>query len=156
MTNSLKLMRCLILASICFCLAPGQSRLEPTDQAVSLTGILRIAHGFGPPGYGEDKKVDIPISYWVLELPFKVTAACTPSRADLADIECGETNRIRLFFPAHPSDNDIEPRARKLRGHRAIVTGVLRRRDAIYQITPLYMDVADIQPVVVRKNSVRR
>jgi hypothetical protein len=118
--------------------------MQPTDHTVSLNGILQIVHGFGPPGYGEDKKVDAKLSYWVLDLPFKVTLACTPSRADLADIECGSTSRIRLFFPVELSDSELESRARKLIGHKATITGVLRRRTAMYQITPVYMNVADI------------
>jgi hypothetical protein len=120
---------------------------QPTDHAISLSGILRIVHGLGPPGYGEDKNVDIKISYWVLDLPFKVTVACTPTRADLADIECGSTSRIRLFFPVEPPDKDLESRARKLIGHKATVTGILQRRTAMIEITPVYMKVADIMDV---------
>jgi len=121
--------------------------IQPTDQPISLSGVLRIVHGFGPPGYGEDKKVDIKISYWVLELPYKLTVACTPSSPDLVDIQCGSTDRIRLFFPIEPVDNDVEVRAKKLLGHKTIVTGILQRRTSMIEITPVYMNVVDIEAV---------
>jgi len=125
-------------------LAAAKTIVQPTDRPVSLRGTLRIIHGFGPPGYGEDKKVDAKISYWVLDLPFNVSVACTPSRADLADIECGSTDRLRLFFPIEPSDSELESRAKKLMGRKVIVTGVVRRRTAMIQITPVYMNVLGI------------
>lgn len=136
--------RLLLLLSLFVPLVLPQAIMEPTDHPVSLDGVLRIVHGFGAPGYGEDKKVDARISYWALDLPFKVNIACTPSRPDFADIECGATSRLRLFFPVSPSDNDLESKAKRLRGHKATVTGVLHRRVSMYQITPVYMDIADI------------
>lgn len=150
MCNGLRL---LLLPSLFVSMALPQAITEPTDHPVSLDGVLRIVHGFGAPGYGEDKKVDARISYWALDLPFKVTIACTPSRPDFAEIECGTTSRLRLFFPVSPSDNDLESRAKKLMGHKATVTGMLHRRVSMYQITPVYMDVADITAVPVRPGS---
>jgi hypothetical protein len=134
----------LLLAVVFVSTTSAQVTVEPADRPVSLDGVLRILHGFGPPGYGEDKKNDARISYWTIDLAFKVTVACTPSRPELADIECGATSRLRLFFPVPPSGTDLESRARKLVGHRATVTGVLHRRVAMYQITPVYMDLIDI------------
>jgi hypothetical protein len=116
-----------------------------------MTGILRIAHGFGPPGYGAYKKTDVRISYWVLDLPFQATVACTPSSALLAEIECGATSRIRLFIPAVPPDYDLDSRARKLLGRKATVTGVLVRRTTMSEITPIYMDVADVVPATAAR-----
>lgn len=142
--NTVCKLKLFVLAWIFLSISWGQAIVQPTDRAISLTGVVRIVHGYGAPGYGEDKKVDARISYFALDLPFKVTVACTPSREDLADIECGATNRVRLFFPVQPAGIDLESRARKLVGRRVVVTGALRRRTSMYQITPVYLNVADV------------
>jgi hypothetical protein len=36
--------------------ANAQVIMEPSDRPVALSGTIREVHGFGPPGYGEDKK----------------------------------------------------------------------------------------------------
>lgn len=137
--------RVVLLASICVCATSlGQTTVERSDQPVSLTGILKIARGYGPPGYGEDKKVDIPVSYWALYLPMKITIACPPSDEKFKDIDCGETNRLRLFLPDSPPNGELDTQARKLVGRKVVVTGVLQRRDAMIQMTPIYMNVLKI------------
>jgi hypothetical protein len=35
--------------------AGGHAILEPLDQGVALAGELGEVHGYGPPGYGENK-----------------------------------------------------------------------------------------------------
>jgi hypothetical protein len=39
----------------------SQTILEPLNRQVALAGELRKVHGYGPPGYGENKRVDSPI-----------------------------------------------------------------------------------------------
>jgi hypothetical protein len=146
-----RLSKFLLAGSLFVSLASAQTIVEPTDRPVSLTGILRIAHGFGPPGYGAYKKTDVRIRYWVLDLPFQATVACSPSRALVAEIQCGATNRIRLSIPIVPPDNDLDSRARRLVGRKTTVTGVLVRRTTMSQITPIYMDVADVVPATATR-----
>lgn len=114
---------------------------------MALAGTLKIVHAYGPPGYGEDKKVDIPVSYWALDLSFRVTVACTPDLPELKSIECGSTNRLRLFFPVEPEANGLEKKARTLLGRKTIVTGILHRRESMADYTPVYMNVTDIAGV---------
>lgn len=145
-------MRALIRSAIiCFCYASvcvGQAIIEPADEPIELSGILRIVHAYGPPGYGANKKADLKINYWALELPVEINLTCTPERADLAAIQCGSTKRPRLFFPA---DRKAESKARRLVGKQVKVTGSLRRWTTNAEMTPVYVDVADIDSVPRKK-----
>jgi hypothetical protein len=125
----------------------GQTVMEPVDQQVALAGKLRYVHGYGPPGYGEDKKVDAPISYWILELPNPVNTICTPEKPKWKDDDCRATKKLKLFFPTLPANNGLELKAKAMNGRRVIATGVLHRADTMGEITPIYMDVAEIGPV---------
>jgi hypothetical protein len=127
--------------------AGGQTVLEPLNQQVALAGKLREVHGYGPPGYGENKKVDKPITYWVLELPNPVNTVCTPEKPQWAAEDCKATKKLKLFFPTLPANNGLELRAKAMKSHRVIVTGILHRADTMGEITPIYMDVAELQPV---------
>src|ERR1022692_1629726 len=72
----------------------------PADTELALAGEIRRVHGYGPPGYGEDKKRDARITYWVLELTKPVDVLpCTPERPEWASADCNSTKRLRLFFP---------------------------------------------------------
>ena len=134
----------LIAATLVCAISPAQTITEPGDQPVSLTGVLRIAHGYGPPGYGEDKRVDVPVSYWVLDLPMKITMACSPTEEKFRDIECGETDRLRLFLSDSRNDHALDSQARILVDRSVVVTGELHRRDAMIQMTAIYMNVTKI------------
>jgi hypothetical protein len=142
--------RLLCYTLICFgcrSLVVGQAIVEPADQPLVLNGILKIVHGYGPPGYGlmeSTKRRDLKISYWALELPVEVTLACIPDRPELADIQCGPTRRLRLFFPVRPEKNGIESKARKMIGRTVMVTGSLYRRAVMVEMTPVFMEVTDI------------
>jgi hypothetical protein len=127
--------------------AVGQTVLEPLDKQVALAGELREVHGYGPPGYGENKKVDKPITYWVLELPNPVNTVCTPEKPQWVAEDCKAAKQLKLFFPTLPVNNGLELRAKAMKGHRVIATGVLHRADTMGEITPIYMDVAELQPV---------
>jgi hypothetical protein len=127
--------------------AGGQTVLEPLNQQVALAGELREVHGYGPPGYGENKKVDTPITYWVLELPNPVNTVCTPEKPQWEAEDCKATKQLKLFFPTLPANNGLELKAKAMKGRRVIATGILHRADTMGEITPIYMDVAELQPV---------
>jgi len=127
--------------------AGGQTVLEPLNQPVALAGELREVHGYGPPGYGENKKVDTPITYWVLELPNLVNTVCTPEKPQWEAEDCKATKQLKLFFPTLPANNGLELKAKAMKGRRVIATGILHRADTVGEITPIYMDVAKLQPV---------
>jgi hypothetical protein len=131
--------------------AGGQTVLEPLNQQVALAGELREVHGYGPPGYGEDKKVDTPITYWVLELPNPVNTVCTPEKPQWQAEDCQATKRLKLFFPTLPANNGLELKAKAMKGRRVLVTGILHRADTVGEITPIYMDVAELQRVQTPK-----
>jgi hypothetical protein len=132
--------------------AGAQTVLEPENQQVALAGRLRYVHGYGPPGYGENKKVDTLITYWILELPNPVNTICTPEKPEWKEEECGATKTLKLFFPTLPANNGLEVKAKAMKGRRVIATGILRRADTVGEITPSYMDVTEIQPVRTSPN----
>ena len=125
----------------------GQTIVAPLDREVALAGEIREVHGYGPPGYGEDRKRDAKITYWVLMLPNRIDVLCKPERPEWASEDCGATDRLRLFFPTAPANNGLDVKAKALKGAKAIVSGVLHRSDTVGEMTPIYMDVTDIQPV---------
>jgi hypothetical protein len=45
--------------------AGGQAIVAPVEKDVALAGEIREVHGYGPPGYGEDKKerLELPIGF---------------------------------------------------------------------------------------------
>lgn len=139
-----------ILIAIVLCLTlrlHAQTIVEPLDTEVALAGEIVEVHGYGPPGYGENKKVDTPIVYWVLELPTLVNSLCTPERPEWQSVDCQATKRLRLFFPSLPADNGLEGKARALKGRKAILTGILHRKDTLGEITPIYMNVTEVKAV---------
>lgn len=140
MKIQVKLLSFLLMSGVCSAIV-AQVIVEPANQPIALTGILRIVRGYGPPGYGADKKVDVKISYWALELPSEINLACTPDLPSLADIQCGPTKRPRLFLP---SDKSVESKARTMINKQVTVTGVVRRSTGMYRTTPIYVDVTDI------------
>ncbi|MDR5727178.1 MAG: hypothetical protein RB191_06895 [Terriglobia bacterium] len=125
----------------------GQAILQPLDKQVVFVGVVREIHGYGPPGYGEDKKTDSPIIYWVLELPAPINTLCTPERPEWASTDCRATKRLRLFFPTSSSNSDLEVKVRAMKGHRARIGGMLQRQDTAGEITPIYMNVTEAQLV---------
>ena len=130
--------------------AGGQTILVPLNQEVALAGELREVHGYGPPGYGENKKVDTPTTYRVLELPHPVNTVCTPEKPEWEAEDCKATKQLKLFFPTLPANNGFELKAKAMRNHRVIATGVLHRSDTMGEITPIYMNVAELKRVARR------
>jgi len=136
-----------VVLMLCFVFeARGQSIVAPLGKEVALAGEIRKVHDYGPPGYGEDKGRDARISYWILELPHPIKVPCIPERGELTSEDCQATKQLRLFFPTSPANNGLDSKAKAMRGHRAIVNGILHRSDTVGESTPIYMDVTDIQP----------
>ena len=124
-----------------------QATVYPEDQPITLTGTLRVVHAYGPPGYGlmpSTKNQDVKITYWALEVPSEVTLPCTPDRPELADIQCGSTKSLRLFFKSGPETRLMESKAKTMINRKVVVKGKLHRRAQMIDMTPVYMDVADI------------
>lgn len=125
----------------------AQVTLHPEGQPITLNGTLRVVHAAGPPGYGlmpSTRSQDAKITYLALEVPSEVTLPCTPDRPELADIQCGSTKRLRLFFKAVPETIRMESKAKTMINRKVTVKGELHRRTQMIDMTPVYMDVADI------------
>jgi hypothetical protein len=127
--------------------------IEPTDRAVALAGTMRMVHGYGPPGYGEDPKKDVKVSYLALSLTFSVTTVCTPQLPQLQEIQCGAADTLRLVFPTNKEAGDLKKKALSLVGKRVLVTGVLHRQEAMSDYTHVYMDVAEVSVIPPEANS---
>ena len=125
--------------------ADAQTIVEPLGREVALAGEIKEVRGYGPPGYGEDKKKDKPIIYWVVELPNPIDVLCTPEKPEWSSTDCKATKRLRLIFPILPEGNDLELKVKAMKGRQAIVSGVLHRQDTVGEMTPIYMDVTDVQ-----------
>jgi hypothetical protein len=123
----------------------AQTKTVPEDREIGLVGILREVQGFGPPGYGEDKKSDSKIRYWALELPTPITTPCTPERPEWKSSDCASTKRLRIFFKESSNQSDLERKARAAGTQKMFVRGTLHRSDTAGEITPIYMDVTKIE-----------
>jgi hypothetical protein len=123
----------------------SQQVIKPEDQDISLQGTIRLIHGFGPPGYGEDPKHDAHVSYWALEVPIPVNTPCTPTKPEYAKDECGPAKRLKLFFNGLELTKLTDLPAAKWKDHPVIVQGKLHRADTVGEMTPIYMDVLKIQ-----------
>jgi len=62
----------------------------------------------------------------------------------LADIQCGSTKRVRLLFKVGPETTSMESKARTMINRKVTIRGKLHRRTQMIDMTPVYMDVADI------------
>jgi hypothetical protein len=117
---------------------------KPEGTPISLTGMIRFVHGYGPPGWGEDPKHDAHITYWVLDLSEPVTTPCTPSSPERAAEECSPAKRLRLIVEG---DDRLLREAKSSVDRKATVMGRLERQDTAGEMTPIYIDPTEIQPV---------
>jgi hypothetical protein len=123
----------------------SQQTIKPEDQEISLVGTIRLVHGFGPPGYGEDPKHDAHVSYWALEVPVPINTPCTPTKPEYAKDECGSSKRLKLFFNGLELTKLADLPAAKWRDGTVIVRGKLHRADTMGEMTPIYVVVSHIQ-----------
>ena len=121
--------------------------MEPADRPVTLSGTIRLIHGYGPPGWGETKKIDQKFTYLVIDLPKPINIPCTPERPEWASSDCAATNRLRLFFSSSRSGDKLEPEvtANKMIGRLATLTGKLDRRSTVGEMTPIYITITKIE-----------
>ena len=78
--------------------ANAQEIMEPADKPVTVTGALRQLRGYGPPGWGETRKIDTRFTYLVIELAKPLNIPCTSKRPELKSVECRSTKELELFF----------------------------------------------------------
>jgi hypothetical protein len=123
----------------------SQNIVRPENQPVSLTGTIRLVHGFGPPGYGETPKQDAKVTYWAIETIRPVMA--TPNSGDF---DCVATNRLKLFFrEVQPQPLSRQPAA-LWQGHHVTIRGKIHCADTAGEMTPIYMDVDYIEPATTK------
>jgi len=130
----------LCLLSVTIASALSQEVIKPENQETSLQGTIRLIHGYGPPGYGEDPKHDAHVSYWALEVPVPINTPCTPA----SDFGCDPAKRLKLFFLNTPLARLNDLPAAKWKDHAVVVTGKLHHADTAGEMTPIYIDVTTI------------
>jgi hypothetical protein len=117
----------------------AQNIRKPENRPISLNGIIRLVHGFGPPGYGETPKHDAHITYWAIE-----TVRPTEAIPDQTDFDCIPTQRLKLFFPGLELQYLNELPAAKWRNQHVTVKGRIHCADTAGEMTLIYMDVDSI------------
>jgi hypothetical protein len=122
----------------------AQQVIQPENQSISLKGTIRLIHGFGPPGYGEDRGHDRHVVYWALEVPIPINTPCTPEKPEFAKYDCQPAKRLNLFFPGMELNELTDLPAARWRDRRVVVRGKLHRADTLGEMTPIYVDVATI------------
>jgi hypothetical protein len=140
----MKTLAFLLMAVCAIHFANAQVTMEPEDKPVTLTGTIRLLQGYGPPGWGENKKTDPKFTYLVIELSNPINTPCTPSRPEWRSVECGSAKQLELFFRSSAT-HGLEASAKKLIGQRATVEGTLQRAIAPAEMTPIYVEVTALQ-----------
>ena len=139
------LLLALIIAVSGFQTASAQVVIEPSDRPVSLTGAINEIHDYGPPGYGENKKTDPPVTYLAIELARPINTSCMPERPEWKSADCAATKRLKLFFPSSDvSAQQLELRANEMKGRRVVITGTLKRQNTAGEYTPIILNVMAI------------
>ena len=131
----------------CFCVllifqarAFSQQLIKPEGQETTLQGTIRLIHGYGPPGYGEDPKHDAHVSYWALEVPVPVNTPCKDS-----EFGCDPAKHLKLFFPNMALVRLSDLPAAKWKDHAVTIHGKLHHADTAGEMTSIYIDVTGIQ-----------
>jgi hypothetical protein len=135
------------IVSVCFCIllsiparALAQQLIKPEGQETTLRGTIRLIHGYGPPGYGEDPKHDAHVGYWALEVSVPVNTPCADS-----EFGCDPAKRLKLFFPNMALVRLSDLPAAQWKDHAVIIHGKLHHADTAGEMTPIYIDVTSIQ-----------
>ncbi len=71
---------------------------------------------------------------------------CACLRKAVKVLSLGPTTEQHIF-PTLPANNGLELKAKAMKGRRVLVTGILHRADTVGEITPIYMNVAELKPV---------
>jgi hypothetical protein len=133
----------LLIALCAFQVAVAQLSIVPADQSVTLNGMIREVHGYGPPGYGEDRKTDSKVTYLVIELPKPINVPCTAERPEWASVDCQAAKRLKLFIDTSSGSN-LELMVKKMIGRRISLTGTIHRAETVGEMTPIYFEVTAI------------
>jgi hypothetical protein len=134
-------------------IAHSQQIIKPEGQEIFLQGTIRLIHDYGPPGYGESPKHDAHVSYWALEVPIPINTPCTPTKPEYAKDECGPAKRINLYFDGLGLVKLTDLPAAKWKNLKVIVRGKLHRSDTAGEMTPIYMNVSQINGLTPNTNT---
>ena len=118
----------------------AQNISQPENKQIFLDGTIRLVHGLGPPGYGESPKQDAHVTYWAIETEAPLTAI-----PDQSNFDCIPTKRLKLFFPGFELDSLMKLPAAKWKDRRVTIRGRIHCADTAGEMTPIYMDVENIE-----------
>lgn len=88
------------------------------------------------------RKTDVPLTYLAIELPKPINIACIPERPEWKSTDCAPTKRLKLLFSS--SNEQLELRAKGMRGKHVVITGKLERQTIAGQMTPIIFSVTAI------------
>ena len=113
--------RLIFAALLLIAAAPARAGecLPYEPASVTITGVVTLAQGFGPPGFGEDPAHDAKETYAKLTLDKPV---CVNGGKDLSDEDVASIEAFQLV------SRDGKSFDRKLLGKRVSVTGTLFHR----------------------------
>ncbi len=145
----------IVACALCVVSSSSAQRLGPEGVETNIRGTIRLVHGFGPPGYGEDRKHDAHVSYWALELSYPLNLPCKAKRPADIQYECQSARRLNLFFEGGGSKRLNDLPAAKWKDRQVTVQGKLHRWDTVGEMTAIYMDVTQINGSTVGSTPVR-
>ena len=140
----MKILAFFLIAVCAFGLANAQEIMEPPDKPITVTGSLRQLKGYGPPGWGETRKIDGRFTYLVIQLAKPINIPCTSERPEWRSVECRSTKQLELFFSSDSAD-ELELKAKSLIGRKVSVTGTPQRQIAPAEMTAIYIEVTALQ-----------
>jgi len=132
-----------VFALLFFALTPhtyAQNLRLPENQTISFEGTIRLAHGYGPPGYGETPKQDAHYTYWVIETLQPVVAI--PSQTDF---DCFPAKQMNLFFSGLESQPLMNLPPARWKDRRVTITGKIHCAETLGEMTSIYMNVDSIE-----------
>jgi hypothetical protein len=112
-------------------------------ESRTFIGQLRLVSMYGPPGFGENPKVDSRVHYLVLHIKAPVSLPCGPNDLPTDSTVCPKTDKLQLIF-----DVGVDPLAQKKAGRyvgkRISVTGSLQHASTAAEATPIVLWVKSI------------
>lgn len=118
----------------------AQDIRKPEKQTISLDGVIRLVHGFGPLGYGETPRHDAHVTYWAVETARPVVAIAAQK-----DFDCLPAKRLNLFFAGLEDEPLMKRPPAKWKDQHVTITGKIHCADTAGEMTSLYMDVDRIE-----------
>jgi hypothetical protein len=144
--HSLALLALLFSSTMIVGAQTSRQQVEPEDRDISINGTIRLIHGYGPLGYGEDRKHDAHVSYWALETSIPINTPCILEKTEFAS-DCAATKSMKLFFQGLELKPLAQLPAARWKDKPVVVHGRIHRADTAGEMTAIYMDVSDIAPM---------